>query len=61
MISVLNLPIFSIFHKGADLSRKATLEEEPQAKLQKNLSFDRRVLRYEQTNKYDGDFHYDCY
>ncbi len=60
MISVSNLPIFLlIYHKGADLSRKATLDKEPYVKLQKNLLFDRRVLRYEQTNKYDGDFYYD--
>ena len=57
MKSVSNLPILTfVSHNSADLSRKATLDKVPKAKLQKNLSFGRRVLRYEQTNNYDSDF-----
>ena len=61
MISVSYLPIFLLFcHKGADLSRKAILDDEPHTKLQKSLSFGRRVLRNDTTNKeYDNDVNYD--
>jgi len=55
MISLSNLPICFVFHKGANLVRKTVLDSNGLSQTEKEPSLRQAGSGYDKTNKYDYD------
>jgi hypothetical protein len=55
MISLSNLPICFVFHKGANPTRKNILDSKGLSQTEKEPSLWQAGSRYDKTNKYDYD------